>query len=297
MGDETGPAARAFLRVSRAKITTPRIRREAGDAFLQLADSLGAEPLEEKASPRPLARPWSELLPMVRSEGKRESAFRQAVRSAAAVLEEAQRKATPRTFIFYVPGDEVVDRDAEIEQWQREAAVLQYRVQEARADLEEVQRSGKDEPAFWRAAAAALTYHLMVRERFFEEYNRSLAEVRRGDLPALHQKTDNGWRLVVRWKVTPGSAPADGTVGDAFRSLAKHYPGTMWAAIAWQERRSPEGLAWMADRENSKPPARVKGRTREPPAPLRLRRQANNSRIGAASSTNIIGRPSPRTYC
>ncbi len=246
MSSDTGPAARAFLALTRKKAMPPESRDQATRVLLHLAESIMTGPVavEDPLAQAPIC-PWLELLSVIGPEGDHETELRKAVRSAATLLKQSHQLKL-HTSASAVVREKKAERDAEIEAWQREAALVQYRLEQVREELEELQADLRDESVFWQAAAASMAFHISARERFLHIYNYSLARVRRGDLPELDPEVATGWRLVATEKI-PINDLMEKYMRSSYRALAQKHPGSLWEAMAFQEMTTRPGLDWIVE--------------------------------------------------
>jgi hypothetical protein len=121
-------------------------------------------------------------------------------------------------------------------------------VAELDAEQEQLVELGKfraDEPRRWQAHYDYTLAQLRRRLVFVHEYNKTLGDVRREDMPDLPEGSP-GWRMVTSDKLRSRADVAAilRKATEGFEAMVAEFKGTPWEALAAQALLPPPGIAW-----------------------------------------------------
>ena len=136
---------------------------------------------------------------------------------------------------------------AQVREYQVLPAVGIVKLEEALRELEAVAGLRAGEPRRWQAHHDYAVAELHARLAFLHEYDLSLGQVLKEELPDLDKaKGHDGWRLAPATKMHSKKdvqAVAERS-RELFGKLAADHKDTPWSALARRELDRPPGLRW-----------------------------------------------------
>ena len=136
---------------------------------------------------------------------------------------------------------------AQVREYQVLPAVGIVKLEEALRELEAVAGLRASEPRRWQAHHDYAAAELHARLAFLHEYDLSLGQVLKEELPELG-KSQDGWRLVPAAKMHSKKdvQKLAEQARELFEKVAAEHRDTPWAALAKRELARPPGLKWEA---------------------------------------------------